>query len=275
MGRARTWAAALALLSLAALPVALGGEPAQERSSSWWSWRSWADDLFGSSFGGVSYGSGGPDRIAGSDRLVHEVRAVSGVRGIELSGPIDLVIKQDANEKLTLHTDDNIAPLIETKVQEGILRVGVRPGANFRTRHAIGVTVALAQLGALKVLGPGDVSCDGLDSDLLDITMGGSGEVRIDSMHAAATKVLLQGSGAVHLSGTSARQDYVIDGSGEVDADELVGRAVAVRVAGSGKARIWATESLSVDISGSGDVHYRGRPALSSSLHGSGHLVHD
>lgn len=275
MRRAGTLAAALALLSLAGSPAALGDEPARERSSSWWSWRSWADDLFGSSFGGVSYGTGGPDRIIGSDRLVHEVRAIAGVRGIELSGPIDLVVKQDLDEKLTLHTDDNIAPLIETQLQEGILRIGVRPGANFRTRHAIGATVALAQLGTLKVLGPGDVGCDGLDSSLLEITMAGPGEVRFDSMHVAATKVLLQGNGAVRLSGSSAKQDYVIDGSGEVDADELVGRAVAVRMAGSGRAKIWATESLSVAITGSGDVRYRGRPALATSLQGSGRLIHD
>jgi len=275
MKRPSALTVALALLCLAATPGAHADEPAAERTSSWWSLWSWIDDLFGLSFGGVSYGSGGSDRVIGSDKLVHQGRVIAGVQRIELRGPISLVIKQGEVEQLTLHTDDNIAGLIETPVSDGVLRIGVRPGASFRTRHAIGATVQLRGLSALTVAGPGAVTCDGLDADSLEVTAGGSGEVHIDTLHSAAIAVLLQGSGAVRLSGNSAKQNYVIDGSGELDADELVGRAVAVRVNGSGNARIWVTGSLSVDISGSGNVHYRGQPALTTSVHGSGKLIHD
>lgn len=275
MKRARSLTAALALLYLAAVSSARADETPTNRTSSWWSLWSWIDDLFGLSFGGVSYGSGESDRVIGSDKLVHQGRVISSVYRIELRGPIGLVIKQGGAEQLTLHTDDNIAGLIETTVNDGVLRIGVRPGASFRTRHAIGATVQLKDLNALTVVGPGEVSCDGLDTESLDVTAGGSGEVRIDTLHSAAITVLLQGSGAVRLSGNSAKQNYVIDGSGELDAEELVGRAVAVRLSGTGGAKIWATESLRVDISGSGDVRYRGQPALTSSVHGSGRLIHD
>lgn len=275
MKRARSLTVALALLCLAAVPDARADEPAAQRTSSWWSLWSWIDDLFGLSFGGVSYGNAGPDRVIGSDKLVHQGRVISGVRRIELGGPIGLVIKQGEVEQLTLHTDDNIAGLIETNVDDGVLRIGVRPGASFRTRHAIGATVQLRGLSGLSVVGPGEVTCDGLDAESLDVTAGGSGEVRIDTLRSAAITVLLQGSGAVRLSGNSARQNYVIDGSGELDADELVGRAVSVRVNGSGSAKIWATGSLLVDISGSGNVRYRGQPALTTALRGSGRLIHD
>jgi len=275
MWQARSLTVALALLCLAAAFAAHADEPAPERTSSWWSLWSWIDDLFGISFGGVSYGSGGSDRIVGSDKLVHQGRVISDVHRVELRGPIGLVVKQGAIEQLTLHTDDNIAGLIETTVSEGVLRIGVRPGANFRTRHAIGATVQLKDLSALTVLGPGDVTCDGLDTQSLDVTAGGSGEVRLDTLHSAVVAVLLQGSGAVRLSGSSAKQNYVIEGSGELDAEEFVGRAVAVRVKGSGNARIWATQSLWVEISGSGNVRYRGQAAVTSSVTGSGRLIHD
>jgi len=263
------------MLFLAALPGAHADEPAAERTSSWWSLWSWIDELFGASFGGVSYGSGESDRVIGSDQLVHQGRVIADVRRIELRGPIGLVIKQGGVEQLTLHTDDNIVGLIETTVNDGVLRIGVRPGASFRTRHAIGATVQLTSLSALTVVGPGEVTCDGLDAESLFVTASGSGEVHIDTLHSTAITVLLQGSGAVRLSGNSARQNFVIDGSGELDAAELVGRAVAVRVNGSGNAKIWATESLSVDIRGSGNVRYRGQPTLTSSLQGSGRLIHD
>ncbi|HYA66818.1 MAG TPA: head GIN domain-containing protein, partial [Burkholderiaceae bacterium] len=178
-------------------------------------------------------------------------------------------------EGLTLHTDDNIAPLVETSVDDGgVLHLGMRAGANFRTRHAIGATVEVKQLNSLKIFGPGDATCADLDADRIEITLAGPGDVHVESLHSASVVVRLQGGGSVRLSGTSAQQDYFIEGAGEVDADELVGRAVVVRAAGSGKAKIWATESLLVDINGSGDVRYRGQPALTSSVRGTGRLIH-
>jgi len=275
MKPARSLTVALVMLFLAALPGAHADEPGAQRTSSWWSLWSWIDDLFGASFGGVTYGSGESGRVIGSDQLVHQGRVIADVRRIELRGPIGLVIKQGGVEQLTLHTDDNIVGLIQTTVNDGVLRIGVRPGASFRTRHAIGATVQLTSLSAITVVGPGEVTCDGLDAESLDVTASGPGEVRIDTLHSAAITVLLQGSGAVRLSGNSARQSFVIDGSGELDAAELVGRAVAVRVNGSGTAKLWATQSLSVDIRGSGNVRYRGQPTLTSSLQGSGRLIHD
>ncbi|HXY06020.1 MAG TPA: head GIN domain-containing protein [Burkholderiaceae bacterium] len=269
-------AGALLCLCTAAAPALSAEEQDAQRSSSWWSLWSWIDDVFGLSFGGITYGSGGADRIEGSDKLAHTVRAISGVRGIELGSPIELVVKQGAVEKLILHTDDNIAPLIESKVDEnGILHIGLRSGANFRTRHALGATVELKELGTIKVSGPGDVTCAELDADRLEITLDGPGQVHIETLHSASIAVRLQGGGAVRLSGSSPKQEFLIEGGGELDAEELVGRAVAVRDLSSGKAKIWATESLSVEIVGSGDVRYRGQPALTTSLHGTGRLIHE
>jgi hypothetical protein len=243
--------------------------PEQATGSWWWSW---GDGVFGINFGGVAYGNG--PGVQGSDKLVHQLRTVSGFHGIELKGPIDIVVKQGPVEKLTLHTDDNIAPLIDTTVVDGILRIGVQPGAAFRTRHRVGATVDVKQLGSIKILGSGDVTCAGLQSELLEITVRGSGDVRIDDLQSATLAVLVQGSGDVRLSGNAAKQGFVIEGSGDVDAEELNGHDVAVRIAGSGDADVWATDALTVDIAGSGDVHYHGQPALKKSLHGSGELVH-
>jgi hypothetical protein len=251
-------------------------EHATEHASSWWSWWpswSWGNGSYGLVFGGVTYGDGA-NQLVGSDRLVHQLRTINGVRAIELRGPIDIVIKQGQVEKLTLHTDDNVAPLIETPVDDGVLRIGVQPGASFRTRHPVGVTVEVLRLNAIKVLGSGDVTCAQFDSELMEISVRGSGDVRMDALHTGALAVLIQGSGDVHLSGTAPKQGYVIEGSGDVSAEELTGRNVAVRIAGSGDAKVWATETLTIDIAGSGDVTYHGQPALTKSVHGSGDIVH-
>ncbi len=253
---------AAALLAVAA---ARANPPAPEHHG-WWSW---SDGIFGFFFDGVSYGDG-PGGVVGSDKLVRDVRAIGGAHAIELRGPINIVLKQGTADKATVHTDDNIAPFVQTTVTDGVLHIGMRPGAHFRARHPIGVTVELNRLDALKVIGSGGASCAQFETDLLELTVVGSGEVRFDSLKAGAVAVLIQGSGTVTLAGAAAQQGYVIEGSGDVDADDLTGRDVAVRVAGSGDAKVWATANLTVEIAGSGDVRYHGNPALKKAIHGSG-----
>jgi len=256
--------------ALLAAGLAHAQESTPEHQSWWWSW---GDGSFGINFGGINYGNG-HDRVIGSDKLVHQVRPIAGVRGIELLGPVDVVLKQSPTEKLTVHTDDNLTGFVETTVKDGILRIGIKEGVSFRSKHAIGATVEVPHLSSLKVLSSGDVTCADFQSDLMEITIQGSGDVRMDALRAGTVAVLIQGSGDVRLSGSAAQQGYVIEGSGDVDAAELVGRSVAVRIAGSGDADIWANESLSVDIDGSGDVTYRGKPAIKKSINGSGELKH-
>jgi hypothetical protein len=249
--------------------VAHAQSSAPEHQGWWWSW---VDGSFGMNLGGVSYGNG-HDRIVGSDKLVHQPRAISGVRGMELRGPINVVLKQAPVEKLTLHTDDNLTGLIETPVEDGILRIGVKDGVSFRSKHAIGVTVEVPHLSSIKLLASGDLICAGFETDLMEITVQGSGDVRIDALRAGTVAVLIQGSGDVRLSGTALQQGYVVEGSGDLDAGELAGHDVAVRVTSSGDAKVWATDTLSVAINGSGDVNYRGKPAIKKAISGSGELL--
>ncbi len=260
-------------LCLAAAVLTMSGARAEPPPAEHHGWWSWSDGVFGFLFDGVSYGDG-PDRIVGSDKLVHDGRAIDGAHSIELRGPINIVLKQAATPKATVHTDDNIAPLIQTVVTNGVLRISVREGARFRARHPIGVTVELDHLDAIKVTGSGDVRCAQFATDLLELTVIGSGDVRFDALTAGAVAVLVKGSGDVALSGTAPQQGYVIEGSGDVDANELTGRNVAVRVAGSGDARVWATDNLTVEIAGSGDVSYHGNPVVKKTVRGSGEVTH-
>ena len=276
-------ALALAIALAPAGPARAAGDPpakdkagasVEESHGGWFSsWWPFGNGHFGLTVGGVTVMDGGT-RIEGSDHLVHVPRAISGVHALELRAPVDVVIKQADVEKLTLHTDDNIAPLIETRVQDGVLHVTIQPGVSFHTGHAIGLTLEVPRLDAIRVVGSGDVVCAGLTTDLMEITVRGSGDVRLDALHAGAVAVLIQGSGDVNLSGTAARQGYVIEGSGDISAQELTGKDVAVRIAGSGDASVWATETLSVEIAGSGDVTYHGQPTVKKAIHGSGDLIH-
>jgi hypothetical protein len=235
---------------------------------------SWNDDGFHFSWGGYRWG-GGSKEVEGSDHPINDTRPAEGVQTLLLQGPIDVVLKQGPANRVTVHTDDNIAPLVETTVEKGELRIRPRPGTAAHSRHPVVATVEIPSLSALHIEGSGDVRCGGWTGDLLEISLLGSGDARFDGITVSTLAVLIRGSGDVSLAGKAARQGFDIEGSGDVHAHDLVGESVGVKIAGSGDADVWATHDIDIEINGSGDVHYRGPAKAHQRVLGSGDITHD
>ncbi len=215
----------------------------------------------------------GASRVEGSGRVIEDVRALAPFSALVVAGPIDVHLKRSATESALVRADDNIAPLIETRVAGDRLTIGLRPGASFRTRSRLAVEVGFRQLSSVRVSGSGDVRVDRIEAPIVDVTVRGSGDVAIDRLEAEALAVSIAGSGDVSVAGRATRLGAVIEGSGDLRADRLEAKQVAVRLRGSGDARVHATESLQVDLAGSGDLRYRGAPALSKKVAGSGEVA--
>ncbi len=265
MGRLGWWLAAafggVVLLLLQGMDGAAG---AGERHG-FLSLFSWSETRYGD----------GPDRVVGSGRVGRQERPLAGFQAISLRGPVNLVLEQGEVERATVRADDNLLDLIETRVQDGQLQVGVRPGASFRTARPVIVQVEFRRLDGLQAEGSGDISCSHLEADRLELSLRGSGEIDVEELQVAALTVLVKGSGDLRLAGRATLQGYVLDGSGNVDAADLAGRQVGLRINGSGSAKVRANERLTVEINGSGDVAYIGQPTVLRTGQGSGAISHD
>lgn len=215
------------------------------------------------------FGSGS-GRIEGSGNVVDEPRGVGGFSRLLVQGPLDVVVRAADDERVVVHADDNIGPLIETSVAGGTLTVGVRAGASFRTRTDVQVRVQARQLNGVVLRGSGDVRVDRVATEVFEATLQGSGDVVVDSLHAGAAAVSIAGNGDVRIKGEVTSLGVVLDGSGDVHCADLKAQQVAVRIRGSGDVRVHATGELKVEIDGSGDVRFRGTPRISKAIRGSG-----
>jgi hypothetical protein len=220
----------------------------------------------------INVAGGGP-RVEGSGNVIDDLRSVPPFTGLVVAGPIDVRLRAAGAERVVVHADDNIAPLITTTVEDGKLVVGLKPGASFRTRTRMYAEVGFRELTSVLVRASGDVRADRISAPIFETTIRGSGDVSIDALDSDAVALSIAGSGDFSASGRAAKLGVVIVGSGDVRADGLQAREVAVRIRGSGDARVHATESLQVDIAGSGDVRYRGEPKLTKKVSGSGEVL--
>ncbi len=196
----------------------------------------------------------GANSVTGSGKIVSESRNVSGFTAVELAGSADVAVTVGKAESVTVEADDNIVPLIETRVSNGKLVISQKPGTNLLTTSGVHVTVTMKSLDAL--------------------TLSGSGKMDVSGMSGPQLAVDLPGSGNLTVTGTADRVIITLMGSGNVVCSGLKAHSADVNLQGSGNVMVYADQSLNAKLSGSGNIRYEGNPPqVTKSVTGSGDIT--
>jgi Putative auto-transporter adhesin, head GIN domain len=222
--------------------------------------------------GSTSYGSSA-NRIKGSGLKVEKARSVAAFSRVRLDGPVDAQLTPATEPGLRVQADDNLEPLVETRVDGDTLVIGIKDGSSFSTRNPLRVLVGFKSLESLQLRGSGDATLDRLKGERLALELSGSGDLRVGLLELRELTARLSGSGDVRAAGRADQQDWELSGSGDVDADSLSGQRVRARLSGSGDLSLGVAQELDASLSGSGDLRYAGRPQLKSRVSGSGELI--
>jgi hypothetical protein len=191
--------------------------------------------------------------IEGSGKLGSETRSLAGFDAIELAGSGDLEVVFGENESVFIETDDNILPLIETRVRGGTLIISTRSNTNILPQLGIHILVTMKSIKAVSLPGSGNISIPGLQAQSFEIDLPGSGNIAVE--------------------GSVENLDAAISGSGNILCGDLRANSATARLEGSGLIVVNASDSLTVNINGSGSVHYRGSPAnINQTVNGSGSI---
>lgn len=187
--------------------------------------------------------------VHGSGAPRSELRTVDAFSRIELSGGLECEVEVGGGSILvTVHGDDNLVELVETRVRDGWLVVRIPAGYRLDPAPLIEV-----QLPAL-----------------ITLQQRGSGRVQVEGLRGESFELAQHGSGQVTLAGAVGHLEVTRRGSGEADLAALSANVVVVQSRGSGYVYVYPRESLKVDLAGSGDVVYRGSPSVAASTRGSG-----
>ncbi|UTY60312.1 DUF2807 domain-containing protein [Massilia sp. erpn] len=210
------------------------------------------------------------ERVQGSGKIVKQSREPGHFSGIGLGMSGNVEIRVGNSESVTIETDENILPLIETVVENGTLKIRpVKKDTSFDTRN-LRIVVQARALEKVSVGGSGNVEVNGMRGERLQFDVGGSGNINARGLEGASVAVSLGGSGSLKASGMAENVNVSIGGSGKVALGQLQARNVTVSIGGSGEAIVWAKESLNTSVAGSGDVSYYGDPRVNKNVTGSG-----
>ncbi len=216
----------------------------------------------------------GGAKVQGSGKIVKQTRALAHFTGVSLNVPGDMELRLGNTESVTIETDDNVLPLIESVIEDGVLKIRpVKRNTKLHTRN-MKIVVHAKDINRLALAGSGSIDSDALKGGKLQFDVGGSGSIKVKGIEGEAVSISLGGSGDLKSGAGKANSLSIsIGGSGDVNVGQVKVSDASVSLAGSGEAIVWANTGLSVTIAGSGDVNYYGDPKISKSVVGSGDVT--
>ena len=212
------------------------------------------------------------ERVQGSGTIQLETRALAHFNGVALGLPGQLTLHIGSTESVTIETDANLLPLIETSIENGMLQIRTSKRNLDIETHRLKIVVQARAVDRLVLGGSGAIESDPLRSaSKITVELGGSGSINVKGVDSEALTVSVGGSGKLKVGGGAVSKLTVsLAGSGDVDLARLQSIDASVNVAGSGETKIAVRDRLSVAIAGSGDVNYYGDPKVSKTVIGSG-----
>jgi hypothetical protein len=238
---------------------------------------------------GISSPTNTAGRAVGS-----ETRKVgSGIRAIDLSGPIDLTLRQGAVPSLVVRGEQRMLANVETiSDSDGTLHIGTK-GMLLYHRQPLQVTLVLPSIEEVMVHGSGTSSINGFSGERIEVNLNGTGKVKFNGrfkkvdagvhgsgdleMNGGASdkvEIAMIGSGSMTVVGSCKQFTAEQTGSGDLNARHLSADAADLQLMGSGEAILTARKVVNVSVRGSGDVVVYGSPSERNvSRNGSGEVT--
>jgi Putative auto-transporter adhesin, head GIN domain len=234
--------------------------------------------------------------ITGKGPVERTTRDVKDFKSIDLAMAANVFVKQGTAFKVEVETQKNIADVVETVVENGVLVLKTKSGVWKLNYNKLNVYVEMPSVEGINISGSGDIALEtalsgdkltlhisgsgnivaekGITTKNLDINLTGSGDVKASGIATGALMTEITGSGGLELAGTAEKAAYSVTGSGDISAKNVKSKTVEADISGSGDITCHADETLDAHSSGSGNITYSGNAAsVKSKASGSGSVT--
>ena len=181
----------------------------------------------------------GNAQVKGNGNLASEMRKLSNFKAIEISIGYDKILV-NCGEEPSIHIsgDENILPLITTRISKGILRI--ESDSTFETKADSEIIINV--------------------KSLKEFTFDGVGKTVIHNLNEDKFNCNINGVGSCELNGKVESFYVLVNGVGSVNARQLIAADVVANLNGVGSVKLYAKNSLNASVNGIGGLTYFGNP---------------
>ena len=187
-------------------------------------------------------------------KIIFEIRNVRDFNKIDFKLVGSLEIVQGADESVIIEADDNVIPIIETVVEDGILKVRMIKWKCFRNVKNLKVCVSVKDLCLVKNQGVGSIEIKKLQTPSLTLILSGVGSLNVQDLETDSLDAQLIGVGSLNINaGIAKKQTILVSGCGSFNGQNLAGMTGVVTVSGCGSAKI-NIQDISYNKTGVGSI---------------------
>ena len=177
--------------------------------------------------------------MKGNGNLVTEMRDLPEFIEIEMYIAYDkITVNAGARQSFKIIGDENIVPLVQTQVINGVLQIS--SDSSFNTKAESEIIIEMESIASFTFDGVGESVINNLNEDNFICT--------------------LNGVGSCTLFGKGNKLEISVNGVGSVDAQNLIAENVIASLNGVGSAKVYAVRSLDASANGIGGLTYYGNP---------------
>ncbi|MCO6511267.1 MAG: DUF2807 domain-containing protein [Aridibacter famidurans] len=179
------------------------------------------------------------EKVKGSGNVVTEKRNVSEFTKVDVGGVFNVEIVAGKEQSVEVEADDNLLPLIKTRIDGETLRIESEKRYSTRSRLTIRITTP----------------------NIERVDLSGASNAVISNIGNEELVLDLSGASRVKVSGKTGSLTLDMSGASKIDAGELSADKVSVDGSGASRATVNVSKDLIADLSGASKVRYMGSPS--------------
>ena len=199
--------------------------------------------------------------IAGAAFGKAEERTVPAFSAVHVSAGMRATVEIGPQTPVHIDADDELLPLIETVVEDGVLEVRFKQHTSFPGEHHVKLSIQTPQLHSVGASGGSIVRATFTRADKSSVQASGGSEITVRGVDAARLAVQGSGGSVVEVSGTADALHLQLSGGSQLHGRDFATRDVDVQASGGSQGELKASGKISGGLSGGSQLHARGAAA--------------
>ncbi len=211
------------------------------------------------------------DHIHGDGNVVAENRPVATFSGVEVSGGLEIFVKQDSVASVKIETDKNLQEYIITEVNDGVLEIYQENNTDLEATKGIRIYVSNPSFKSFEASGATEIHGENKiqHNEGIKLYVSGASKIELD---VKAPKISGELSGASSLKLSGETKDLNIDANGASHAKcfDLMTENAETELSGASSANISASIKITGEASGASNLTYKGNATVTVNTSGAG-----
>lgn len=187
-----------------------------------------------------------------------EERDVPEFDSLSVASGIRATVEIGPRRPVRVDADDEILRLIEVRVEDGALRVGFKPNAQFGGDHRVSVSIQTPHLRAISASGGSVVRATLTRAEESALQASGGSEIHVRGVDASHLAVQGSGGSVLEVDGRAATLDLQMSGGTRLEGRNLSLKDVVVQASGGSQGELHADGRIRGSLSGGSELHVRG-----------------